>query len=41
VEAGLSYDDRPIRMSAARLSENVQYAMLNRIRHLHHDQQEV
>jgi hypothetical protein len=34
VEAGLSYDDRPIRM-------NVQHAMLNRIRHLHYDQQEV
>ena len=40
-EAGLRDDDRPVRMSAARLSENAQHRMLHRIRHLHHDQQEV
>ena len=41
VQAGLCHDNRPVGVSAASLSQNAQHRMLNRIRHLHHDQQKV
>ena len=41
VQTGLCDDNRPVGVSAARLPENTQHRMLNRIRHLHRDQQEV
>ena len=41
MQAGLRDDDRPLGMVAARLSQNVQYRVLDRIRRLHHDQEKV
>ncbi len=41
VQASLRDDDRPVGMMAPRLLQGAQHRMLNRIRHLHHDQQEV
>jgi hypothetical protein len=41
VQAGLRHDHWPVGMSAARLLQRAQHRMLNRVRHLHHGQQEV
>ena len=41
VQAGLRHDDRPLGMAAARLLQHAQHHVLNRVRHLHYDQQEV
>jgi hypothetical protein len=41
VQAGLRYDNRPVGVSAASLSQKPQHLVLNRVSHLHHDQQRV
>ena len=41
VQAGLRDDDRPVGMAAPRLLQDAQHRMLNRVRHLHDDEQEV
>jgi hypothetical protein len=41
VQACLRHDNWPVRVSTASGTQNVQHRMLNRISHLHDDQQEV
>jgi hypothetical protein len=41
VQARLRDDDQPVGMAAPRLLQSAQHRMLNRVCHLHHDQQEV
>jgi len=41
VQAGLRHHDRPVAVPAARLSQHTHQLILNRIGHLHHDENEV
>jgi len=41
VQPGLRDDDRPVGMPVPRLTKNAQHRMLGRIRHLHHNQQQM